>query len=233
MKIPFFFTLAGDLPHAIAHRLIASVRLHMPGSYVIQQTDMVTPQVEGTDDVIRLERGEDFADFFLWHLTALPEKWPRFVKIDYDCVVMKDLSPLFNGKWQVGLTKRDTDPTLDPRIAEAQPYNNGVIFSQGKHSFFQEVYGTYKTIPERDGWMDAQVAVKTAAGKTKVPLAEFPCLTHNYTPVMPNEDLKDKWIVHYKGMRKHWGLDTSDMAKAMEAGQKVASWTQDWVKKHL
>lgn len=235
MKIPFFFTLAGDLPHAIAHRLIASVRQVMPGSYIFQQTDEVTPQVKGTDGAIRLPRQDDFAEFFLRHLTDLPNQWPRFIKLDYDCVLMKDLSPLFEGaKWQVGLTKRDdTDPTLSADVARRQPYNNGVMFSNGRHGFFSEVYSAYMGINDRDGWMDAQEAVREAVERSKVAIKAFPCSTYNYTPTLPDEDLNDKWIVHYKGSRKHWGLDTSDMAAAMDEGQRVGQMAQAWVKRKM
>ena len=231
MKIPFVFTFAGDLPRAIANRLVKSIKRVMPNSYIFQQTDTLTDAIGGCE-VIRIERGPDFAEFFLRHLKELD--LPRFIKIDYDCVVQKDLAPLFEGRWQVGLTRRDeADKTLSEEMAIRQPYNNGVIFSNGKHSFFNEVYDRYMAIPDRDGWMDAQEAVREAAGATRTRLEEFPCSIYNYTPSMPDEDLSDKYIVHYKGMRKHWALDTADMLGAMREGQRVGGMVRRWMAERL
>jgi hypothetical protein len=201
----------------------------MPDSHIYHQTDMDTEGFEGCE-VIRKERGDDFAEFFLRHLKEL--NLPSFVKIDYDCVIQKDLAGLFNGSWQVGLTRRyDADPTLGDQLANSQPYNNGVIFSDGKHDFFKEVYACYMAINDRDGWMDAQEAVKTAASVTRAKLREFPCSLYNYTPSLPFEDLSDKYIVHYKGERKHWSLDTSAMLDAMNEGNRIGDMARAWIKK--
>lgn len=230
MKIPFVFTFAGPLPRAIAHRLIDSIRKVMPESRIYQQTDMDTEGFEGCE-VIRKERGDDFAEFFLRHLKELD--LPRFIKIDYDCVIQKDVSRAFNDPgWHVGLTKRyDADPSLGPHLANSQPFNNGVIFSNGRHTFFDEVYACYMQISDRDGWMDAQEAVKTAERVTRAKIREFPCSLYNYTPSMPFEDLKDKYIIHYKGERKHWNLDTAAMLEAMNEGNRIGDMVRAWIKK--
>jgi len=229
VKIPVCFPFAGPLPRAIAERLIASVRNVMPSSHIYQLTDLDTEGFKGCE-VVRLERGGDFQEFFFKHLVAASQSLPRFIVVDYDCVFLKNIADLYTGQWKVGLTKRDsTDRTLAPGITERLPYNNGVIFSDGCHTFFQEAQEQYLSIPNRDGWMDAQEAVKRAVMRTSVKIQEFPCSVYNYTPVEPDEDLKDRAILHYKGMRKHWALEPEHMHKAMLEGDRIAGMVTKWM----
>lgn len=229
MEIPIVFTYTSNVPLILAERLVASIKKVMPGSHIYQQTDARTDEIPGCK-AVRRTKGEDFAEFFLGHLAEC--QLDRFIKLDYDCIVQKDLRPVFKEEFQVGLTVRDEDDkSLSDFFSKRHPHNAGVMFSKGKHSFWVELYQEYMNIIDRDGWMDACDAMETAVAKTKVKLKDFPCRIYNYTPVMPDDPANHAAVVHYKGNRKHWGLDTGDMYKALLAGNQVADKVEDWLKK--
>jgi hypothetical protein len=227
MKIPVCFTYTQDVPLAIAQRLIDSVKREMPRSHIYHQTDETTPAIEGTITV-RLPKTEDFAEFFLRHLAECPLE--KFIKLDYDCVVLRSIYPLFTDDFQVGLTRRDVgDKAQGDAFTKRHPHNAGVMFSKGKHTFWKELYQAYMAIPDRDGWMDACDAMETAVANTKVKVKDYPCSRYNYTPEMPLEDLKGRDIVHYKGMRKHWALDTGAMMPAIKENWNIDARVKKWL----
>ena len=229
MKIPVCFTYTHDVPLAIASRLIESVKREMPKSHIYHQTDEVTPEIEGTITV-RLSKGEDFAEFFLRHLAECPLE--RFIKLDYDCVVRRSLYPVFKHSFQVGLTRRDPkDSAQSDAFTQRHPHNAGVMFSNGRHSFWKELYQAYMAIPDADGWMDACDAMETAVKATRCKVKDFPCSIYNYTPSMPDEDLSGRDVVHYKGMRKHWALDYGAMGEAIKENWSIDGRVKEWLRR--
>ena len=47
------------------------------------------------------------------------------------------------------------------------------------------------------------------ADTTTLNLKTFPCSLYNYTPDRSDEDLSERFVVHYKGLRKEWMLRLS------------------------
>lgn len=228
MEIPIVFTYTHNVPLVIAQRFVASVKRVMPGSHIYQQTDTDTEVIPGCIELRRV-RGEDFAEFFLGHLADL--KLDRFIKLDYDCILQKDLKHIFKEDFQVGLTVRDEDKSLSEFFLKRHPHNAGVMFSKGKHTFWKELYDCYMSIIDRDGWMDACDAMEMAVRATKCKVLELPCHTYNFTPTAPDQDTSHAAVVHYKGNRKHWGLETGEMYRAMLAGNQVADMVEEWLRK--
>lgn len=230
MKIPVLFTYTQEVPLSIALRLIDSIKREMPQSHIYHQTDETTPEIPGTRTV-RLPKGEDFAEFFLRHLAEC--QLDKFIKLDYDCVVVRSLYPLFNHDFEVGLTRRDlSDKAQGDEFTRRHPHNAGVMFSKGKHSFWKELHQEYMSIPDRDGWMDACDAMEAAVGKTKCNVKDFPCSRYNYTPETPLDDLTGRDVIHYKGMRKHWSLD-SEIGKAMQENWRIDEKVKRWLGKRM
>lgn len=226
MEIPVAFLFAGDIPRSVAQKMIDSVRDCMPSSPIIHQTDEDTPAFEGTETVrLKWENRKDPAEFFWLHMKNLRGD---FIKLDYDCVMQQSLRGVFNHDFEAGLTIRDDrDVSISRAFLVRHPHNAGVMFSKGSHSFWQEVYDVYCALPDRDGWMDACDALETAVKRTKVRVKNFPAFEYNYTPISPYERLEGKYVVHYKGVRKHW-YGAHDAEKA---GAHVKKMVDDWALK--
>jgi len=227
--IPVAFVFAGNLPRSVAARMIDSVREAMPQSPIIHQTDLDTEAFPDCE-VVRLawENRQDVAEFFWRHLVELGDTGQDFIKLDYDCVMQQSVRGVFNRDFQAGLTVRDErDVSLANAFRLRHPHNAGVMFSKGKHTFWQEVYDIYCGIANRDGWMDACDALEMAVERTKVKIEDFPAFEYNFTPISPYERLENKFVVHYKGNRKHW----TGCTEAMDAGSDVARRVNEWKRK--
>lgn len=221
--VSFFF--AGDIPRSIAERMLKSVRETMPNVPIVHQTDAETKAFDGCE-VIRLPWSEkrDVAELFWRHMAQAKGD---FIKLDYDCVVMQSLRGVMTQEFQAGLTIRDDrDVSLSNTFRLRHPHNAGVMFSKGEHTFWREVYEAYMAIPDRDGWMDACDALETAVANTKAKIQDFPAFLYNFTPISPYERLNGKFVVHYKGKRKHWhgGSDMDEMEAGLEVEKKVQLW---------
>ncbi len=194
----------------VAQIMVASVKSAMPGVRIIQMTDTNTKPVTGVDDVIRKRYDDKYLmPYRLLHLKDFPPGDVIF--LDTDIVVQKDLSPIFEEDFDIGLTKR-FKPVRDLNgydLAAEMPYNTGVMFSRASGtSFWQKSYEHCLTLPKHDQeWWGDQLSIKATADTTDLKLKEFPCDLYNYTPHTPVEDVSGKFVLHYKGPhRKEWML---------------------------
>lgn len=193
----------------VAQIMVASVKKAMPTARIVQMTDADTKPVTGVDEVIRKRYdGKYPMPYRLLHLKDFPDADAVF--LDTDVVVQKDLSPIFENEFDIGLTVR-TGPVFDPDgvdLTMEMPYNTGVMFSRPTgRPFWEEAYRCCMALPagEKEWWGD-QLSVKTAADTSVLKIATFPCDLYNYTPGSPDADVSDKFVVHYKGLRKQWML---------------------------
>ena len=183
--------------------MVRSVKRSMPSAHVVQMTDDASPIVPGVDwSLHKPYDGERLMTYRLEHLADAPPG--PMVVLDTDVIVQRDLSPLFLEKWDVCLTER-TGPILDKSgtdVAKLYPYNTGVMLSRSS-SFWSDCYEWCKRASdELQRWYGDQAAVVAMAGKYET--STLPCDPFNYSPGRPNEDLKDKVVVHFKGRRKEW-----------------------------
>lgn len=189
--------------------MVASVKRVMPAAKIVQMTDYDTKPVTGVDEVIRKRYdGRFLMPYRMLHLQEFPES--RAIFLDTDIVVRKDLTPIFDEDFDIGLTIR-LEPIIDPNgvdVTKAMPYNTGVMFSkQAGKPFWAEAHQYCLSLPlEKREWWGDQLSVKAVADKTSLKVKTFPCDLYNYTPASENEDLSDKFVVHYKGRRKEWML---------------------------
>lgn len=193
----------------VAQIMVASVRKTMPTARIVQMTDYDTKPVIGVHEVIRKRYdGKYPMPYRLLHLKDFPDADAVF--LDTDVVVQKDLSPIFENDFDIGLTIR-YGPILDLDgidITKTMPYNTGVMFSRpAGRPFWDEAYRYCLTLPKEDKeWWGDQLSVKAAADTPPAHVKTFPCGLYNYTPSRPDEDLSEKFVVHYKGRRKEWML---------------------------
>jgi hypothetical protein len=174
------------------------------GYALLQMTDERTPAVPGVDAVVRLPwDGERLMTYRLQHLAALES--PALI-VDTDVMLMRDVRAVWDREFDVALTRR-TGPVLDANgvdLAEVMPFNTGVMFSRCQ-AFWQRCHEHCRGFPpEVQRWYGDQYAVRFAAPEFKV--LELAVDPYNYTPSSPDEDVSQRYVVHYKGERKAWML---------------------------
>lgn len=195
------------LDTSVPRIMVASVRLAMPGARIVHLADEGTPAVEGADEVRRL--AYDGVFLMPFRLRQFAELSPcDAVFLDTDIVVQKDLTPLFDGEFDVALTRRENigvDPSgID--VAKAMPYNTGVMLSKPSGwDFWRNAWKHCESFPEEGRkWWGDQYAVKAIAEIAPLRILELPCEIYNYSPAAESEDVRERFVVHYKGERKSW-----------------------------
>ena len=199
MKVAFLH-VGNDL--RLPELMVASAKRF--GYELVQMTDGSTPAVRGTDAVLRRPwDGERLMTYRLQHLAALVE--PALI-VDTDILFMRDVRDVWEQDFDVALTRR-VGPALDPNgtdLAEVMPYNTGVMFSRSQ-AFWQRCHELCAGFPpEVQRWYGDQYAVRFAAPEFNV--LELAVDPYNYSPDSPDEDVSQRYVVHYKGPRKAWML---------------------------
>ena len=195
----------------LAQIMVASVRAAMPDARIVQMSDYATRQVTGVDEIIRKQWDQRLLmPFRLLHVKEFPPGDTIF--LDADVVVQKDLSPLFQDDFDVALTFRDhTDPSLrgTPEAYELMPFNTGVMLSRPSgRAFWDEAHRLCLVMPDaHKAWFGDQLAIKEVAASTTLRVKQYPCALYNYSPRLRDEDISEKFVIHYKGNdRKAWML---------------------------
>jgi len=208
--ITIAFLYAGNISREVAQIMVASVKHAMPGAKVTQLTDYGTKPILGVDDVIRKHwNGQHLMPYRFLHMKDFP--LARTIFLDYDIVVQKDLGILFEDEFDVALTLRDDeDLSKRPMMREAMPYNTGVMLSRASgRPFWEEAHRMCLGMPDEvQGWYGDQVAIKTLAESSTLKIKTYPGTLYNYSPGLYDEDVSDKFVLHYKGQRrKAWMLE--------------------------
>lgn len=223
------FTFVGDLCTELAQAMLGSVRRSIPGAYCVQLTDHKTPLVEGADGAIRLDHNPDLIEF---RCRQLRELTGEVIYLDYDCIVQKDISSVFEQPFDIALTRRPVDDkTASPPVRDIIPYNFGVSF-QRNGKFWSLLSEEYAALVNKDGWMMGQYAGGLCVAKSRgtINVLDLPGEYYNYTPTRKDEDVTGRAVVHYKGKRKHWmlrGASPEIIERAMGDERRVAKMTQN------
>lgn len=206
--------------------MVRSVKRAMPGARVVHLTDAETRAIDEADATVRRAYDGTFLmTYRLAHLAALPPADTVF--LDTDCVVQRDLSGLFTEEFDIALTRREnigTDP-LGTDVADAMPYNTGVMLSKGSGwAFWHNARDYCEQLPDSHRrWWGDQLAVKAIAEIAPLRIMQLPCQFYNYSPGSADEDVSDKYVVHYKGRRKPWMIHRGErefaLALQAETGQ--------------
>lgn len=175
-------------PDGILDRLVRSVKSAMPGVRVEQLT-------AARDRPIALALLEAFA--------SVAGEW---LFLDTDVIVRKDVRHVFDKPFDVAVATREgtfRSGEEESKFMALMPYNKGAVFSRSQ-DFWKDcakACRTYKTA--RQHWMGDQQAVNDVIRDEKYDLLVLP-KEYNYPPKSQNDDLKNVFIVHYKGGRKDW-----------------------------
>jgi len=185
--------------------MIESVRKAMPGVRLLQMTDNNTPWLVDEVQVLPYD-GERLMTYRLQHLAARDE---QMLVLDTDVIVQRDLSDVFRKRFDVALTRRTRPLMYEGRnLSQMMPYNTGVMFSRCR-AFWQEAYQTCQSAPEDvQRWFGDQLCVRLAAETGHYKVLELPVDKYNYSPRTADEDVSNRFVVHYKGpTRKDWMID--------------------------
>ena len=192
-------------PPTYANIMVEHVQKAMPGIKICQLTDMDTPEVAGTIALRARNEFDSITVFKMWHLSRLDGD---VLFLDTDVVVNKDMSHVFMLDFDVALTWR-SEQIVDPvgtNVTEMMPYNTGVMFQHSGY-FWGEAARWAK---DKDiGWYADQIAAAALAPHFNV--LKLHCDNFNYTPKKADEDLSNRYAVHYKGksrrlMNERFGL---------------------------
>lgn len=219
MKIAVQF--AGNLPRSLADVWYESLRRYMKHP-IVHLTDMVTEPLSFADEVQRIDE-DDIAKAKYKHLATLKGD---VLNLDYDTVVQRDVSDVFNRPFDVALTKRKVAKgDKFYMLALSQPHNTGVVFSRNRE-FWKLCLERYDKYPPNSGWMVGQVCITECAHiyRDRFKFLELPAAFYNYTPKTREEDVSQRYILHYKGPRKDWMLDTPE---TYEEGRRVGQLAND------
>jgi hypothetical protein len=210
MNVAFLFQ--GPLPQSLARVMCESVRKAMPGVRIHQLTDLGTPSLTFVDAVQRVDL-TDLIDFRFQHLARFPED---MICLDYDCIVQRDIGAVFDQPFDLAFTRRPkADRTASQGAAAAMPHNLGVIFQRTSGKAFWSEMSEEWTKGEYN-WLAGQMLVSQKIAKGDFNILELPGEYYNYTPSKPDEDLRARAVVHYKGNRKHWMVPGEETRQAGE-----------------
>jgi hypothetical protein len=209
MKVAF---LHMDFPgheqfRTYAEIMVQSVRRSIPNVEIVHMTDNKTYSVLGVDTVIRRAMKYPFVmQYRLEHFMNIPEA----MFIDTDTIMLRDPSKAFED-CDVALTKRTKPLMLDGKnVVGDMPYNTGVMFSRCPQFWADCFEYSWQLSDELKHWFGDQIAVKRVAKSGKYNVKELMCDEYNYSPNRIDEPLEGKYIIHYKGARKHFLLNHAE-----------------------
>lgn len=184
--------------HPYVHKMVASVKEHY--SHLIQMTDQVTEQIEGTDELIRGDYGH-MAYSRICHIRDYPHE--ELLILDNDLLVKRQVDEVWDWDFDVALGIR---PGLDDR----NKYNSGVMFSRS-HKFWVDCAEWFETQGKKTwDWGGEQRSVNFVANnkkfKHKYKVCNLNCGVYNWAPPKNKNAKNDKAAIwHYKGGdRKKW-----------------------------
>lgn len=198
LKVAFYYhsTLNKDLTDAVMTQAVNAVRKAMPYAEIWHLRGPRVPKHAGVDKDIL------FIPFRRIHHQAMMESGPTLF-LDIDCWVQRDVYEVFYDRaFDAAICVRAQYDFTKPETWGNPPYNAGVIFSRS-----QKFWQKFAEHHEREDfpWNDATTCrfVDQFAGDLTV--KRLPGSIYNYTPHDPDEDLKDRAILHYKGeAKKYW-----------------------------
>jgi hypothetical protein len=179
----------------------------MPDVPIIQFTDDKSPRIDGVDEIARIGGDMPMAVRRIKHHSSCLGDW---LLCDTDVIFQKDCREVFSEPFDVALTDRVGTYMEGTDYAKVQPYNMGVTFSRN-HEFWKEVNNRLTAMPlNYQEWEGDQMVVCAMAENQETPfdIVIIPGKDYNFTPKKESEDYSHASIVHMKGRRKQWLLNT-------------------------
>lgn len=192
--------------HACARGLVRSVRHAMPGTPVVQFTDLTSKPVKGVD-AVRRKPAEPMALLRMRHHAGVQGAW---LFVDTDVYIQRSVARVFTTPFDIAICRRDWTH-LKPAggFSGRMPYNTGVVFSRNPR-FWAEVYTRLRNLdPVHQEWMGDQAVICEMVDEDcpRYTVKFLRGSEYNYPPTLPGVDLNKQaglqcanaLIVHYKG----------------------------------
>lgn len=193
---------------AIAN-MIASARETQPGCRIHHYGDAHTRAWPGSDDAILSETKIDanimmLAKAFMWGQAGQKADRP-LVLTDADVIFKRDMAPLFDGDWDVGLLWRDHGA-----VSLAQPYLAAMALTkptEGARAFWKHYVDVAGNLPKAwHAWWIDQVALGLVLGTVHhaggiIQAPGFRVKLFDADMLAPKYETPDCYSVHFKGLR--------------------------------
>ena len=192
MKVVFFHIGMDEYPRL----MVESARQFTDD--IVQLTDTTTPAISGCE-TYRFKGNAK--ELMVFRMEAYASYNQPGLYVDSDVLFRKNPAEVWDRSFDVALTRRQLTIHTETgqNIAEAMPYNAGVIFCRSP-LFFSSVLHVLKELPQtmKEWWGD-QVAIAAVAPQFNV--LELSTTQYNCT-FKEHKDMGDPYIVHFKGERK-------------------------------
>jgi hypothetical protein len=202
----FYVNCGRPYIEALAGIMIASVREAINGAHVVQLTNEHTRKLPGVDELlVRSVGNQGLMESRVDHYAHFPYEG---LLLDPDIVVQKDPWSVFDEDFDVALTKRSGALIVDGVDTRGtMPYNTGVMFCRNPKFYGAAHKAMRPMTKEERGWFGEQLAVASVAQTGRFNIKTLSCEEFNYSPSRMDEDVSERYIVHYKGpVRKKWML---------------------------
>lgn len=209
MKIGFYLAEGKSTTgYLLADLMIRSVKRSMPGIEITQFSDQTSSRLYGADKLIRRE-GTNFMRLRLEHY-ALAGEW---MFIDIDLLVQQNVQHVFDDK-TFDIAIADRSGSILPQevgldFMKRMPHNLGVVFSRSPAFWIAALkkFDTYDKAFQNNLFCD-QLAVCDTIKEQQFNVRVLPGARYNLAPMEERQDVRSSAIVHYKGNRKYWLLNT-------------------------
>lgn len=206
IAVAFLWQGGDESTKELARLMIKSVRRSMPEVSIIHVTTDTFPACEGVDEVFRVKRDTDFAD---WSYAALIQfmessNYDGVIQIGTDVIIQDDVSSIFINQFDIASCKYPLYTRTDGA------YCGDVNFiKKSGIQFLKDALFYYKTHTEiQDGWEGYQTAYLEIVKKKEHNFKELEYNAYCFTPESPVDDISKAFIVHYRGNRKVWMLNS-------------------------
>lgn len=230
--IDVVYWVRGEEFAELAKLSIASVRKVYPQATVYFYTDdgENTPHIEGTTRCV-LPPGRPAMvanlDAQLLHLNTA-DYGRHVLFLDADVLVKKPIEIICAVDVLVTYRHSVSGEGKD-QLAALMPFNYGVVGAvvnaQTREAWTWMRAKVLDMSPTEQAWYGNQLALAALVGMppesgselkiipicwslrdlggTSINVIQHPCSTHNFTPAAEGEDVSDKYVLHFKGNRKH------------------------------
>lgn len=201
MKIGVFCQHNGpqsDIHFEIAASMIESARVTMPGVDIWHLTDGKSREIEGVDNVKRLDGEMPMA---VRRVSLHASVYGDWCFVDTDIIFQKSVEHVFEDKtFDIALTDRVGTEMDNTSFGAEMPYNMGVTFCRNPAYWAKVRHYLLSQSPQYQEWMGDQMVVcnMMTAGNFGFKAKVLPGRIYNYPPV-GEESVEHAAILHYKG----------------------------------
>jgi len=99
--------------------------------------------------------------------------------------------------------KKKFPELFNKTFGEVMPFNSGIYFCKEKY-VLEFMLDSFKTMPqEYFSWYGDQIALNLMSRSKKFKIKIFENYKYNFTPKSINENIEDKYLLHFKGRRRN------------------------------